>query len=316
MVYTKILLLLLASSCVREQDLKQSNTFYTRLFRPNEQLLGLIDNTPIKVYRIKIFNAELDQLEATSHIEASTQSNKLDIKLKSAGMKRVLIEALDAQSRIVYTAEGRYEQNGGFSYYAWPKRFRPYKLEKTKDLTLIFKLTDRTTSNFIDVTDDYSSIRDIFDLYQCTSCHGESHEINLRTFNKSKSLEFYTKVLTAVKSGKMPPEGLTKLSEQDTERLEDWLNHGQVEDLNQKARRALKKRSFSLEIVNQTDGAVSRRSLESDPFNTSYTADLNKLAFGSVYEFTLLEKVGEDEIEVYKGRVNTSDKSSGLIFRL
>ena len=61
-------------------------------------------------------------------------------------MKRVLIEALDAQSRIVYTAEGRYEQNGGFSYYAWPKRFRPYKLEKTKDLTLIFKLTDRTTS--------------------------------------------------------------------------------------------------------------------------------------------------------------------------
>ena len=65
MVYTKILLLLLASSCVREQDLKQSNTFYTRLFRPNEQLLGLIDNTPIKVYRIKIFNVELGQLEAT-----------------------------------------------------------------------------------------------------------------------------------------------------------------------------------------------------------------------------------------------------------
>ena len=52
-----------------------------KVIGPNEQLLGLIDKTPIKVYRIKIFNAELDQLEATSHIEASTQSNKLDIKL-------------------------------------------------------------------------------------------------------------------------------------------------------------------------------------------------------------------------------------------
>jgi hypothetical protein len=114
----------------------------------------------------------------------------------------------------------------------------------------------------------------------------------------------------------MPPKELKRPSKEDLLRLTSWVENGDLDDLNQKPKRALKKRNFEIEIVNRTDGSSSLRSLDSNDLNTSYVVDLKNLAYGSTYEFILREAYSEDTREVIRGELDTTSAGSGLIFKI
>ena len=88
--------------------------------------------------------------------------------------------------------------------------FLNLKTKKSKNYSLIFKLTDDSSTSFLEVDDDYSSVRHLFDKYQCTTCHTKDHEVDLTGFVSSDSQDFYKKVLKAIESRKMPPKGLKR----------------------------------------------------------------------------------------------------------
>ena len=133
--------------------------------------MQLIQDTSISIYRVRVINLDSNVLEATRYFKAAAADKKIDIKLKSPGPKDIIIEALDDKSKIMYTANIAFEQGGGYSYVKWPDVFSEFKNQKSKNYSLIFKLTDDSSTSFLEVDDDYSSVRHLFDKYQCTTCH-------------------------------------------------------------------------------------------------------------------------------------------------
>ena len=140
-LYIKILFLLLVTSCLKEQDL-EIKIHYLRLYQSSNTQLQLIQDVSISIYRVKVINLDLNILEATRYFKAAAADKKIDIKLKSPGPKDIIIEALDDKSKIVYTANIAFEQGGGYSYVKWPDVFSEFKNQKSKNYSLIFKLTD------------------------------------------------------------------------------------------------------------------------------------------------------------------------------
>ena len=307
---------MLLTSCMKNSISKMDNNIVTRVFYTNELPAVNLHDKEIAFYRLNIFDKEFENLESSLYIEANNIESKLDLNLKRDGLKLLKIEALSKQGQILFTATERYNQEIGFSYVKWPTDFTPYTKKHSFNYTVIFETLDSPSVDYQFIDDDFSSIRHIFDKYNCTSCHSRNSELNLTSFSKDDPEIFYTQISNLMENDTIHPTQLKRVSSKDLELFNNWLNVGILEDINQVSPDPLKRRTLELIVTNPINNEIKSYKLNSNKLNSIYQQTLFKLKKGIEYKIELIEQFKDEANVLFTTKIPAQTDSNGAVYSI
>ena len=187
-----------------------------------------------------------------------------------------------------------------------------------KNIVLTIPLYLRLDSPSVDyqfIDDDFSSIRHIFDKYNC-SCHSRNSELNLTSVSKDDPEIFYTQISNLMENDTIHPTQLKRVSSKDLELFNNWLNVGILEDINQVSPDPLKRRTLELIVTNPINNEIKSYKLNSNKLNSIYQQTLFKLKKGIEYKIELIEQFKDEANVLFTTKIPAQTDSNGAVYSI